>query len=589
MVDFKHGGRSLRKFLLSLAPCLVIAIPAASFAALCTYNAKTRFTEAELKAIECPPPNGYCLPADIGPITQDLINGSCSPFGNPDSTQGTGVGMYKGKPQPPSVSHHTAAVGPSHKGVPEVKLPDLPANAFASLPDLLNPDGTVRTSPPLVNASLNLPQICTGAPVPIPALPCGGAIPLLNSFTSIVPGIGAGAMLNIGNNVFIGTPPPSVVLNDLEVIENKEATGSCAPSQFHVSHNVISLILPPSPAPSAITAQTVTYQSTVGVLQFPGTDSIKFDLDRTGLLSLPEGGEFVLPNGETFFLDPGAEVLSYGDGTIVLPMQGPVPPVLPAGVPLDNPDYYQQSLLIPSGLQALVTTIYAQNILPEYSVRPCDPMDVSCSYVLPSYGNTPPVSNYDIAAAVQPGASGYPQIIGYHVRYLDNTKPLIIKTKSIKSYNVDVVNNTATVVDVNQSIATGNIATPPNATLSIPLGSPITFRVNMPGTLSLPAGATIEVPAGSTITVGSTISPPLTDATQVAVPQGTSITSGGSGDITFPGATTTTIQFPAGTVSAALSATMISVPAGTSLPVNPNDYIVTPQTPGSPIPVKPPC
>ena len=525
-------------------------------------------TDLELQKLECP--SGACDSSKCncktlegcGAISKHVCKGDCSP------PKGIVSGVEDGHQ-----NHYTGALAPAiGGGVPTPKLADV-AGGGANFSNTKDGNGKTKKPTLTTNPDLNQPQICTPASGVIPALPCGGGVPLLNSFTAVNPYTNVGTLLNIGSNVFVATPSPTIPSDTVNVIENKYATGTCIPSNFQLAGNLISLVLPGTTAATPIYSSTIAYQSNLGVLSLGALDTVEFDLKKPGFINLPNGGEFKLPSGDLYSVPPTTSLFSYGDGRLILPMVGPVPPVNGNKTPPANPQFYQQSLTIPDNWADTLVAMANKKTLPDYTVRK-DPDYLPGSPPSNSAAANPKnkPTNYDTSLAVLPTGDNYPQLVGYYLDYTSATTPLVVYTNALTTYKMDLPSATTTVINLNTTIDTSNVSTPEGAILSIPFGTPVTFMVNQAGTLNLPAGGTIDVPIGSNVNGQVTTAP-----SQINVPQGNILNSDGAGTITLTSGVS--ITFPTGTVSANILTTAIQLPAGSNLPVNPGKPIITPQTP----------
>jgi|GEM_PF-5660186 len=442
----------------------------------------------------------------------------------------------------------------------------LPA-ALAALYNI-NP-ATGATLPTVItNDQLNQPGSClAGNATTLPAFPCGAAIPVTNQLTQLNAMTWVGPLLNIGNTISVATPSPLNPPSSITTINNSTATGNCAPSIFQVPNNALYVTIPTTTDTTALSPANVTYNTSQSKLQLPGITAFQFDLTKPGLIQFPTATEITDPNGNPLYLPAGTFALSYGNGTLVLPVTGPIGSV---GSTASN---VQQSLPIPGdvGIANQMATDLT-TILPAGSIRinsQQDPTIATQGTDLSVQGSTATTTS----AMVVSSSGAYPQVVGLTLNYT-GSQQLVVDSDSVNIWNIDS-SGAVRSLSGSATLVTNNMVAPANASLVIPGGTPISISLTQPGTITLPAGGTITVPVGGAM---NGVAIPTTSSDQYAsVAQNVTVTSDGRGNLTF---NDQTLSFPAGTNNATIFASMIALPQGAVIPTGANQSVIMPQSPG---------
>ncbi len=612
-----HFTKISRAAILSVMFCAMLSISHGAFAVCAALNGKQ---QSDMETVECPSmANGIpCTPDAIdsktngaGAITACVLNGDDPPIvARPD--QGTGAISGEGvtvhaqcAPSTDGSINCPVAITTSPNNTQGGFVPSrsggtiLPAgtgivsggiavsgsisaggtvnggsssNSTNIVGATVMPDGSIMVPP--TASGLSQPAGCLTNNLPTP-LDCGGAIPLANGFVTVAPNLSVGTAIkfNMGSNITIGAPSPLTPQGSFSVVNNIIAPVSCMPSTLQLPQDKVSLVVPKTSS-LPVTAGTTSYKSdSTGVLHLPTNQAIKFDLSQVGIIQLPEGGNFTKINGQdagdNITIPANDTIISYGNGTNILPMQGGQPPknfTNPVKVTYQDEDgntvtatvdstYFQQTLNVPSALWPEIEAWDKAGLIPGAATY---------TYVTDNSTNPPTqkVSNITLT--------------GLYVNTTDvsNDNFLVVYTSAVADYDA-----TGKVININVNAPNGSVTPPSNSFLNLPSGTPVGFPLRSQATLNLSSGGSIDVPKGAIVTTGGKSSA-LTSGITVNIPTSTIITSNGSGQVSFGnGSSATTIAFPSGLTQASISTTMITITSGQGMALPVDGVVITPSVP----------
>ncbi|MEI7668518.1 MAG: hypothetical protein WCJ33_00345 [Pseudomonadota bacterium] len=503
---------------------------------LCPYQDKTR---EDLKKTECPSYDNTsqntanttgCNQSSLGEISLHVANGTLFPCGP----------LWTGtQPIDPDVLNldtwsHTDGILPTDGYARKNSQPSVPS----------------AKPPSNVNSTLEHPSVVCIPSDPstagsIPALPCGGAIPIDNRYINLSDSVTAANVLNIGGNIKVSIPFPPLIPDGSTVptIVNKIAkitpeNRNCEPSIYNkLPTTTPSVVFQPTTISTTVTP-SINYSTG----DFKADNTVKFDFTKYGMIQFPNGAEFLNPQKTSMIiLNKGDFIISFGDeaGTIIIPK------------PKDTTiiDAALDTKPIPQDFVGLASQFSA--LLPTGSVW---------GGASTSYSSEEPYTP--------------PSINGYYLIYSKAASPLVIKTNAITNYKFDLVEKTIEKISSDGNIPAGTIKSTEGAVLEIPLGGDVKLGTKVGGEINLPSGGNITVAAGGTINGVA-----VTADTVFRIPQGQILTADGTGNVKFTNGTTLT--FPSSVSLASIVTTAIGLPPQTIIPIG-SGAIAMPQLPASP-------